>query len=98
MRDGSYYEVKLSKGVTVTTATYTLRLVNVEEQVDAYTLFDAEDSMEAIIIAMTVISRRCEQGIHGAHTLFDCEEKIIAISDFLDFLGCPKPEYDPSRP
>lgn len=78
-------------------SSYKLLLVNVAEDVEASSHFDCRDDTDAIIKALEIISRRCQRGIYGAHTLFDPGHTIIAIDQFLDDYGCPQAKYDPIR-
>ena len=77
---------------------YILRLLNAEEGVDARTAFNADDHMDALVMALLLIGKRCERGIRGAHTLFSPDGKLLDLSRYLDIKGCPKAEYDPNTP
>ena len=76
---------------------YRLILVNVAEKVETCSIFHCRDDTDALIKALEVISRRCQRGIHGKHTLMDSDGNVITIDSFLDASGCPQSRYDPIR-
>jgi len=75
---------------------YRLKLSNQAEGVESQSFFECRDETDAIIKALEIISRRCQRGIYGVHTLFGPDGKI-AIDQFLDNYGCPQAKYDPIR-